>query len=199
MRAAVRRRAGCAALVLALLAGCATRPLAPPTGEVPDPGALQHWRVQGKLGYRAPRDNGSAWISWRQDGADWELRLHGPFGAGATRIHGDGEQAVLERAGEQPLKATSAAALSTRLFGWTFPVAEMRAWIRGLPAPDTPVDAIQRNDAGRVTTLTQSGWQLSFDDYGRHGYRQLPGKIRGRRDALSFTLVINDWRPGPDR
>ncbi len=137
----------------------------------------------------------SAWLNWRQDGASWELRLHGPLGAGATRIRGDEERAVLERAGAEPVVAASAAALSNRIFGWPFPVTEMRSWIRGLPA-DAPVASMDRDDAGHLSSLDQSGWQLSFENYARHGHWQLPGRIRGQRGELSFTLVISEWRPG---
>lgn len=184
------------AFLLVLLAGCATPPPVPPTGEERSPRTLEQWSLKGKLGYRAPDDNGSAWLNWRQDGESWELRLHGPLGAGATRIRGDAQRAVLERAGAEPVVAANAAALSHRIFGWSFPVAQMRAWIRGLPAPDAPVASLERDDAGRLANLEQSGWQLSFEDYARHGHWQLPGRIRGQRGELGFTLVINEWRPG---
>ena len=183
------------ALLAVIIAGCASQPGERATATA-DPAALDHWQVVGKLGYRSPHKNGSAWIDWRQQQDTYQVRLTGPFGAGATEIRGDGDSAVLSQSGEEDITATSGEALSTALFGWPFPVTELRYWIRGLAAPSSPADSAANAD-GTLSTLSQQGWQLQFSDYGAQERWRLPGKIRGHNGDYGFTLVIKTWQSLP--
>ena len=181
------------ALLALIIAGCASQPGERATATA-DPAALEHWQVVGKLGYRSPDKNGRAWIDWRQQKDTYQVRLTGPFGAGATEIRGDGDSAVLSQSGEQDVTAASGEALSAELFGWPFPVTELRYWIRGLSAPSSRADSTANPD-GTLSTLSQRGWQLQFSDYGARERWRLPGRIRGHNGDYGFTLVIKTWQP----
>ncbi len=181
-----------------LFAGCATRP---PPQTVAWPAHrealadLDHWRLSGKIGYRSPDDNGSAWLRWQQTGEAFELTLSGPFGAGAARIEGGDHYAILHQPGREAVEAASATDLTVWLFGLQLPVEPMREWIKGIPAGNRGTREMAFNEAGQLATLEQDGWRLSFSDYRRQGQWVLPGKIRGGNGSVSFTLVINSWEP----
>ena len=190
---------GLLALLLALLlAGCASRPPAPETAHW-EPHqrqmlALRHWQIEGKLGYRSPEQNGSAFVNWRQAEDVFDLSLTGPFGAGATRISGDRQRAVLQQQGRDEIRAATATELTEWLFGWPLPVEQMVDWVKGVPAPEPRQHLYAFNLAGQLETLEQSGWQLHFDNYRQVGDLVLPGRIRGSRGELAFTLVVRQWR-----
>ncbi len=185
-------------LSLLVLAGCA--PLKPP----PDTTAweshkraildLNQWRLEGKLGYRGPGDNGSARVNWHQQGDAFELLISGPFGAGAARIRGDSSHAVLSQSGREDIEAPDPARLTARIFGWELPVQAMAAWARGVPAPGLEHQQLTFNDRGRLATLSQHGWHLTFEEYGEHDGLVLPGRIRGSDGNVAFTLVIKRWQ-----
>lgn len=187
-----------------LLTACVTTPLPPPS-EGPESweqhrarvSALQEWELRGKLGYRGPDANGSAWLTWVQDAEHFDLTLTGPMGAGATRISGDAEIAVLSR-GRNESRASSASALTHEVLGVSLPLDELLWWVRGLPSPDAPA-ATQLGDDDLLASLQQADWQLQFDRYTEVAGLHLPSRISGTGIAayqgLHFTLVINHWQP----
>lgn len=195
------------ALALLLLAGCATPRLGPP---VTSPvewdshrnqiAALEHWELRGKLGYRGPDANGSAWLTWLQDFESFDLTLSGPMGAGATRISGNPQLAVLQRGSDQA-RASSPSELTREVLGVRLPLEELPWWVRGLPAPDTP-STPSFGENHLLASLEQAGWQLAFSRYADVDGFHLPGRITGTgtgpHEGLSFTLVVNQWRPMDD-
>ena len=188
-----------------MLAACVTTPLPEPDAG-PDSwerhrdrlSALQDWELRGKLGYRGPDTNGSAWLTWIQQAEHFDLTLTGPMGAGATRISGDAETAALSR-GRDQIRASSASALTQEALGVSLPLEELLWWVRGLPAPGAPATT-QLGEDQLLASLQQAGWQLQFDRYTSVAGLHLPSRISGtgtdNYQGLSFTLVINRWQPG---
>lgn len=193
-----------ASLLLALmLHGCSTAPPAPGGQVVVDTvkhqrqlAQLRRWTLEGKLGYQSPEHSGSALLQWQQQRQTFDLRLSGPFGIKATRIFGNDRHAELRQSGLTHYTAASASELTTYIFGWTWPVDELLYWIKGVPAPDTPVATQQFNEQGLLGSLQQSGWDLKFSHYQYAKNLFLPGKISGSSGDLRFTLVIKNWQPG---
>lgn len=194
------------ALLSLLLAACATpRPGSPVSTPVDwedhrrQTAALQHWEVRGKLGYRGPEANGSAWLTWQQDEDHFDLTLTGPMGAGATRISGNTELAVLSR-GRDETRASSPSALTRDALGVSLPLEELPWWVRGLPAPGQQ-PTMSFDDDRLLASLEQAGWHLQFSRYADVSGFHLPGRITGTgtgsHEGLSFTLVINQWHPRP--
>ena len=155
--------------------------------------AIDSWQLKGKLAYRNDENSGSAWFDWSQHGDDFTIYLSGPFGVGTVQISGNAQTITLSQPGEADISSHSSSALSQRLFGWQLPVEQMRAWVRGLPASSSVRVVKTFNQQGYLNTLQEDGWQLAISRY-QHGPRgQLPGKIKGRSDKLSFTLLLKDW------
>jgi outer membrane lipoprotein LolB len=97
------------------------------------------------------------------------------------------------------MRAPTAAELTEWLFGWPMPVAQMVEWVKGVPAPEPRRRLHNFNLTGQLDTLQQAGWQLRFDNYQQVGELVLPGRIRGSRDDVSFTLVVRQWQVGEIR
>ena len=175
-----------------MLASCATRPPQLPTTDQRLQ-SLDSWRMEGKLGFRSPEKNGSAWINWLQSKDIYQLQLNGPFGAAATRISGDSQHATLSQSGRDDIDAASGEELTEWLFGWAFPVAQMSSWIKGAAASAPPPMALTLTPENLLATLNQSGWQLTYSHYRQQGEWILPGRIQGTRGDYAFTLVIKQW------
>lgn len=186
-----------AAVTFLSLFGCAVSPTTDSPLQQKSLASLTDWTLEGKLGFRSPQKNGSAWINWQQQGDDYNLRLSGPFGAKATQIEGNNHYAVLRQAGERELNAPDARALTERLFGWPLPVQQMIYWVKGSPGP-RDAEILYAEDSKQISTLTQNGWKLEYSDYQTWQHWTLPGKIRGTNGDLGFTLVIKSWAmPAP--
>ncbi len=195
-----------AAATLLLLAGCASQPPLPETADWQTQqqqlAKIEHWQLKGKMGYRQADDGGSAWIDWQQHPDQLELRLSGPFGAGATYLRSEPGFTELVQSGKTPLIANSATELTRYLFGWQWPVEALQYWVRGMPSPNSEAESLSLNPEGLLASLEQAGWQLEFSRYRQHQAWLLPGKIKGKRLAddgeTSFTLAIKSWQIGDE-
>ena len=156
---------------------------------------LDHWTLQGRIGYRNSKEGGAAWISWDQQGNDFDVKLSGPLGVGATRITGNQYHAQLQRGARQPDIANSAEELTELLFGWQWPVKQLRFWVRGIAAPSPPKIESSYNSDGTLNSLKQSGWALQFFDYQEIEGWRLPGNVQGKKGIYQINLKIKTWLP----
>lgn len=185
-------------VITAWLAACASRPVYI-QGEADAAlqrqlTALQQWKLSGKLAVRAADLSESARIQWQQEAQRYDIQLSGPAGIKATHIYGTQHSAHFEQ-GDTRLVADSAEALSQQLIGWPLPARELTWWLRGLPAPDYPVQAARYTQTGWLTQLSQGGWQIDFSEpHTVNTHLILPGKIEARRGDTHITLIIKQWQ-----
>ena len=181
-----------------LLAGCATAPSAPPSAVAPAEwaaqqayaGAAMPFEVLGKVGM--PR--GSANVRWRQHGDAFELRFWGPFGAGVATLEGNTRWVRFVR--DDVRREGDPVAILADELGWRVPVGALAWWVRGLPAPDRPVNGASYV-AGRLAQWQQDGWAIAIERYGQQadgGW--LPEKVTALGANGRFTLVVQQWRSG---
>lgn len=180
-----------------LLAGCTSAPVI--TGSIGNWDTHQqrllqqeHWQLSAKLGVRSPSDSGSAYLNWQQQSNSYHIHLSGPLGQGSVHINGSPEQVSLSRSGEPELRAASAEELLQQTLGWGAPIAQLKYWVRGLPAPDKTSQQTH-NTQGALAHLQQSGWSLEYSRYRMVDGFLLPGKIIARQGELKLTLIIKDW------
>ncbi|MCV6604246.1 MAG: lipoprotein insertase outer membrane protein LolB [Porticoccaceae bacterium] len=186
------------AALLATLAACSTLP---PQNNQPLESwqqhqqqlqGLQQWQLNGKLAFRSPAESGSASLRWQQQAQQYKVRLSGTFGIGTTYIEGNDQQAVLRR-GDEQLAAANSRQLTGDLLGVPLSVEDLTYWVRGIPAPTTPVSVRDHDPQGLLSQLEQGGWQLTFSRYRQSGEWLLPGRIDGKKGELSFKLVVKRW------
>lgn len=156
--------------------------------------ALKHWHLRSKLGYTSDSDSGSAWLDWEQSGDRASAHISGPFGAGSAQLISSTQGATLKRPGETDIHADSAGELTHKLFGWPFPIEQLRYWVRGLPAPGIPVTTFASDSRGLLSHLEQGAWVLTFIRYQNTSAGPLPSKIKVSTGNLQIKLVIKEWQ-----
>ena len=72
----------------------------------------------------------------------------------------------------------------------------LRYWIRGLPAPAASKAEARRDESGRLSQLTQSGWTIKYDRYQLVNGVSLPGKLQLLHDDISVRIVVDKWELG---
>jgi outer membrane lipoprotein LolB len=193
-------------LLLALcaaLAACASRgpvvPSGPPTSFADRMAALDlldEWILQGQLALKGARDSASGSVQWRQGRDGFDLRLHGAFGRGALHLSENTAGARLERADQPPVEASSAAILlADALPDTPLPLASLRYWVTGRPAPGA-VEARQLDADNRLALLRQNGWEIRYLEYQPVPPWVLPSKLQARQGDVELRLSIKNWMPG---
>lgn len=153
--------------------------------------ALDTWSLQGRvatgqlLGWTGN-------LSWRQRGERFDVRLSGPLGAGGFYAFGTLEQ-VTVRTGEKRFVSRQPQRLVHRILGWEFPLRPLRYWAKGVPAPGD-YQSISVNARGRLKSLQQKGWQITYLKYvTQPGQPALPKRIVLDNGETRIRLVVSRW------
>ena len=154
--------------------------------------AWVQWGFRGRLSMNDGADGGSGQLHWRTAGEHSQLDFRGALGKGAWRLTLAPGSAQLTRSDGSQLTDPSVEALLSSEWGWEVPVEELVYWVRGLRAPG-PAEVIDFDSAGKITRLSQSGWEIEFERYRDVSGLQLPGKIEAVRGQLKIKLVPASW------
>jgi outer membrane lipoprotein LolB len=187
-----------AALLFAMvLGGCAALPTV--TSHPPRAAAeLDNWAFNGRVSLTRGETGWHAGLTWQERAGEYDLRVSGPLGQGAFELSGNDAGVVLVDADRRTFTARDPDALLKHVTGWILPVSGMHYWVRGLAVPGVEAN-LERDAAGLVSRLDQSGWAISYDRYQSVTGLNLPGRLRMERDDIAVRLVIDEWLLGvPD-
>jgi outer membrane lipoprotein LolB len=190
-------------LLCLFLWACSTTPVRPP---VADPqqawqqhhsvlAALQQWQLFGRLAIQTGDEGWHASLNWLQQQQHYSIQLIAPLGQGTIQLQGDDQQVILDTGEDNPILASDPEALLFREFGWRVPVASLRYWVLGLPAPGKSRHEL--DSYGRLARLFQNGWEIHFFDYDATDELELPGKIFINNHRAKVRLVVNRWELAP--
>ncbi len=175
---------------LLLLQGCALQPQTAPHPQT-------HWHAEGKIAITTANGHTSATFNWQQFQEDYRLRLFGPFGVGTAWLIKEGKQVWFEDQEHGKQLANSAEQLMRKHLGWHLPVAELRYWLLGSPAPRSAITASERNPQGQLIRLQQLGWHMEFSQYQQQGTLWLPGKLVASQGPVKVIIVTKSWITPP--
>ncbi len=158
---------------------------------------LEQWSLRGRLNIRSNNQSDTININWQQQTTDFDINLSGTLGMGAVRINSNSSGVIIEKAGEDPIIASSLQEISSDLLGYAFPANSLPYWIKGLPAPDREAE-VTRNPQGLVATLSQADkqgtlWEIQYDRYQDYQGAVLPGRIRLEQSPYRLTFIISAW------
>ncbi|HVY07095.1 MAG TPA: lipoprotein insertase outer membrane protein LolB [Burkholderiales bacterium] len=178
-----------ALLLLAALAGCATKPS---IQDLPASNAnIDAFSLNGRAAVNADGRGYSATVRWRHAGGRDSLRLLSPVGSVVAQIDADKDGATLTTGDKKVYKSTDAESLMRDVLGWNLPLAGLRYWVVGRSNPDAPVQSEARDDRHRLSSLVQSDWHIGYLDY--FGESAMPARMSLAREKLSLRLVVERW------
>ena len=164
------------------LAGCATRPpvIEPAqAARAADPAALSQWTAKGRIALAAQGEGGSGSFVWHQRSERTELSFRGPLGAGGLQIVTDGETLELTDAEGRALDGETARQTLQQRLGIDLPLADMRYWMLGLPAPGVRSGraGTSARRGGNVTGFRQRDWEITFPEFRPVSGWSLPARL----------------------
>jgi outer membrane lipoprotein LolB len=204
----IRPRAGTgfgltAALLLALLQGCATLP--PPADTAQRERMwdahrahveiVDSWNLQGRAAFSSPQGGGNIALEWLQTGAVYDIQFKAPLGRSGLRMTGsDAGVVIVDDAGRQA-RSTDPEALLLEMTGWRLPLHALQRWVRGLPAAQD--ESIELDDNGHLARLESGGWEIDYRAYTEVGELFLPRRMNVRGPDMELRLVIDQWQIAP--
>ena len=193
-------------LFLLCLAGCATtsrHPLTPalPTGDLghrweehqKQVAKLTNWKAQGRLAVTQGNKGGNASFVWEQQGDFYQIKLWGPFGAGAVYLMGGPARVQARKTDGKTVYAKNPEDLIHKLTGWKVPVTGLRYWLVGLPASQSSPKGHTWDNEGLLLSLQQDGWQIDYEAYGIYRMASLPNKLHLKRGDIKVKFLVNSW------
>lgn len=177
-----------ATLCSALLAACTTTGTLAPTAAPPS-----EFELAGRIAVRYQDRGFSSAVRWKQNAGSDELWLTAPLGQTLAYLQADANGATLTAADQKQYRAASIESLTRSALGWRFPVAGLRYWVLGRPAPQMAPDAVERDGADRITRLKQDDWQVTFNYAAPAAAR--PSRIEVAGPDAQIRLVIDELTP----
>jgi outer membrane lipoprotein LolB len=191
----LRMRPLLAALACALLVtGCVTTPAGnPPASRTADPAQLTQWLAKGRIALAAQGEGGSGSFVWQQRSERTELTVRGPLGAGGLALVTDGATIELSDGAGKPLDGEAARAELERRLGVKLPLAELRYWMLGVPAPDRPGSGPVQTRPGSAPGFVQGGWVVSYEELKSQAGWSLPARLTATTNGARVRIVVDDW------
>ena len=151
---------------------------------------VQNFSLQGRLAESGLVSFGGD-LSWIQTGPSFQARFYGPLGVGAFAISGSpGNMEIHNKNGTYQTQEPEV--LMQQQFGWSLPVAGLRYWVLGLPAPGGEA-ALKLDDAGHILSMSQNGWELVYSEYQNVAGLDLPRKFAISDPQHGFRVFIDTW------
>jgi outer membrane lipoprotein LolB len=116
--------------------------------------------ITGKIGVRTPKQTGSAFYAWSQEGERFAIDLTGALGIGQTHIEGIPNHVSLQSAKTGFIEASTPEELLQRATGWQAPISYLPHWINGEPVNLT--SSVTHDLQHRLLTLDEGGWNVTF-------------------------------------
>ena len=191
------------ATIIIFLTGCSltpkldteSAPLSMPWSERKDLlSKLNHWQLNGRFGAKSKDDSWSGSISWLQNQQQYKIKLSGPLATGSVEIKGNENYSELYISDEESYGASDAEELLELHTGLRLPMNNLKYWLLGLPSPQGLEDNVEFDEYGRLKTVTQQGWVVTFRRYANVDNIELPNKIFLVNHEFDVRLVIQDWR-----
>src|SRR5690606_6948901 len=83
--------------------------------------ALDRWQLEGRLNIRGEEGSDTVSLRWEQRPLGFEINMSGRLGLGSVRISGAPGDVLVEKAGEEPVRAASLEELGLSYLGYAFP------------------------------------------------------------------------------
>jgi outer membrane lipoprotein LolB len=154
---------------------------------------LERYSLNGRVAVAANGQGFSASLRYEQMPRSSNLALDGPLGIGGLRVLLEGEELQIATSRGEKLDGEAARAELERRLGFALPLAELRWWLLGIPAPgETAVN--QDAGTGEIHDFMQAGWRVSINSRAAGLGFSLPQRLTAEREGARLKLLVERWQ-----
>jgi outer membrane lipoprotein LolB len=192
------------ALILALiLTACATQPTAPSSLPAPTNASInqQHlatlanikaFSLKGRLGVVTQKQGFSGNIEWQHQPVTDNIDVYSPVGGKVANIAKTPSGVTLTDQKGRSISAQDTESLTEMTLGFRLPLTGLSDWALGRPNA-SKIAASSWDEKGRLLTLKQDGWDISYENYSENNGVDLPSKIVLKSEKVNLKLLIENW------
>ncbi|MGB7816749.1 MAG: lipoprotein insertase outer membrane protein LolB [Methylotenera sp.] len=188
-------------IILLVVSGCATLP--PPPSQPPTTSSINQkhlatlaniktFSLKGRLGVVANPRGFSGSLDWQHQTDDDNIDVYSPVGGKVANIVKKPSGVTLTTQDGRSVSAMDAETLTEATLGWRLPLEGLSDWALGKPTT-SKIDAATWDAEGRLTTLKQDGWDISFDNYAENSGYFLPSKTVLKSEKVNLKLLVENW------
>lgn len=195
--------------VIVMMAGCASAPNKPISSGVSQfnssalemkkaqhqasLASIREFTLDGRIGVQADGRGFSGKMRWQHLNRYNAIDLYSPLGSKVVAIESNTDGVTLTASDGNTVKSSDVESLTEQTMGWRLPAQYLEDWSLGRPT-NAPIASASWDDEGRLSKLSQDGWEVQYIAYqNSHGY-QLPSKLNLRNAKLYLKLVIDNWQ-----
>ncbi len=187
-------------ILLLVLAGCAT--ITPPSTQPTNASINQKhlanlanikaFSLKGRLGVITNPRGFSGGIEWQHQTSNDNIDIFSPVGGKVANIAKTPSGVTLTSQDGHTIKAGDAESLTETTLGWRLPLSGLSDWAIGRPTA-SKIEASSWDEQGRLLTLKQDGWDISYENYLETNGVFLPSKTVLKSDKVNLKLLVENW------
>jgi len=167
--------------------------------------SIRHFGIQGRIGVQTDNRGFSGSTRWSHAPDSDSMAIFSPLGSQVATIDASDDGVTLVADGKT-YKADDTETLTQQTLGWRLPMQGLPDWVLGRPSPHNLNSVSEWDGSGRLTKLSQDGWNIEYSDYVAASGFQLPRKITLRSinsysaqssqkaaPKIVLKLVIERW------
>jgi len=187
---------------LLLLNACATTPQHPAT-QSPNSqtnnqqhlaklAQVKSFALKGRLGVVTQKQGFSGGIDWQHASDSDNIEVYSPVGGKVANISKSPSGVTLIKQDGQKVHAQDAESLTETTLGFRLPLTGLSDWAIGKPTASN-IASSSWDDNGRLLTMKQDGWDISYENYADVNGISLPGKVVLKSEKVNLKLLIENW------
>lgn len=153
---------------------------------------INHFKLSGRIGIQMQGYGLSGPIQWQHSQQTDDIDLYSPLGSKVAQINKTEDGVTLIGQDGKIYKAQDTESLTQLTLGWRIPFTSLSDWVVGRPSKGLASN-LSWDDAGKLSKLTQDGWEINYMEYQTKNNYALPSKINLRNAKMNVRLVIENW------
>ncbi len=160
---------------------------------------IKSFSLKGRLGVVTNPRGFSGGIEWQHENqtSTDNIDIFSPVGGKSANIIKNQSGVTLTTQDGRSIKTQDAESLTEATLGWRLPLIGLSDWALGKPT-SSKVEASTWDENGRLTTLKQDGWDISYENYIKTNGAEnngtfLPSKILLKSEKVNLKLIVDQW------
>ena len=187
--------------IVLLISACATQPITPPQPPTNSAVNQKHlatlanikaFALKGRLGVVTQKQGFSGGIDWQHQAITDNIDVFSPVGSKVANIAKNPSGVTLTSQNGHSVSAQDAESLTETALGFRLPLTGLSNWAIGRPSA-SKIEAANWDETGRLTTLKQDGWDISYENYADIDGISLPKKILLKSEKVNLKLLVERW------